>query len=136
MLEKFDPSRYALSKFYYNIDAYLYSMGADEETGDSEFGGWYGLFAGPFGPSAEDIIEFDLTDDDVQYLSHMAGAILCENSQGFVSSVHYEDNDTLGYEWAKCNKPPSCFHCGEELDDNGMCPECDTEDEDESEEEE
>lgn len=103
MLEKFDPSRYALSKFYYNIDAYLYAMGADKETGESEYDGWYGLFAGPFEPSAEDIIEFDLTDDDVQYLSHMAGAILRENSQGFVNSWHYEDNDSLGIGWAECN---------------------------------
>lgn len=117
MLEKFDPSRYALSKFYYNIDAYLYAMGADEETGESEYGGWYGLCAGPFEPSAEEIIEFNLTDDDVQYLSRMAGAILCEDSQGSVSSRHYEDNDSLGIAWATCN-------------------ECEDEDEDEDDESE
>lgn len=103
MLEKFDPSRYALSKFYYNIDAYLYSMGADEETGESEYGGWYGLFAGPFEPSVDDIKEHDLTEDDIQYLSHMAGAILRENSQGFVSSTHYENNDDLCTSWSVVN---------------------------------
>jgi len=127
MLEKFDPSRYALSKFGLNIDAYLYGMGADEEVGESDYGSWYGLFTGPFEPSADDIIEFDLTDDDIQYLSHMAGAILCEDSQGSVASWHYEKRATLDQKWklVQAFDSPKCPICGEVTEEDvDICKDC------------
>ena len=83
-------SSYGLGKFSLNVDAYIYAESADRETGDCEHGGWYGLYRGPFEPTAEERAEFSLTPDDVEYLATLQGAILCEDSQGFVQGDHYD----------------------------------------------
>ena len=100
----------APGKFSDTLDEYLYSVAgegfADDEAGDSSEGiGWFGLIRGPFA-SDEHIDNFDasgLDAEDRESLRYMNGAIISEDSQGFVSTRVYDasEGDQLDRDWAQ-----------------------------------
>ena len=71
----------------------------DEEIGDACEGPvWFGLLRGPF----MDITEADgepLNEQEREFLASLAGAIVEESSDGFVSVTYYEDSDELERAW-------------------------------------
>lgn len=81
---------YGPGKFSTYADAYIYELsmdgGADEEVGEAQYDSWYGLMRGPF---------------DHPQLKKFAGAILFENSQGFVEATFYESKKKLESEWKR-----------------------------------
>ena len=102
------------SKFDSRADELVYAItfdGSCESTGDvNENGRWYGL------------IEFDDTDDEIiaaiaaEYdLIEPAGAIVSEDSQGFVKVGYYDDGIELRKEWAQCEAECAL---GDESDDD------------------
>lgn len=95
---------YGPGKFDTILDSFVYSMsldgGADEEIGESESFGWYGLLRGPF--TDEDVDRLNeiaaeqkddpLTDEEEEMLlGSKGGAIMSEVSTGL---VHIEYFDT------------------------------------------
>ena len=97
--------RYALGKFDLEVDAYLYDVsldgGADEEVGSSTEGaGWYGLMRAPLVHSEQRAKEYGLTDEEVSFLQSKAGAILFEDTQGFVTVEYYDTAEELENAWA------------------------------------
>lgn len=94
------------------IDEWAHVMtmaGCDDEAGDvAERGEWYGLMRGPFkadGPFADitpvAIAEYGITDDELAYLAAVAGCIVREDNQGFVSVAWYDDAATMERDWAE-----------------------------------
>lgn len=89
------------------LTPYLHELsmaGCDDETGDVSEGGWYGLLRGPFrseGPFADVTPTADLTADERAYLSQLAGVILCEDENGFVSAILFDEYeaDKMAEEW-------------------------------------
>ena len=91
---------YGPGKFATIVDSYVYDAsldGCDEETGSvDEVGAWYGLLRGPIDVTAD-----DLTLAERAYLSAAkGGAIVSEDSQGFVDVVCYETAEALNAAWA------------------------------------
>lgn len=87
----------------------------DETTGDAETVGWYGLIRGAIqteecgqcgcahivgfvGDCRNDAHRLDA--DESPFLSAIAGAIVREDSQGFVSVQYFETAVALAEEWA------------------------------------
>jgi hypothetical protein len=91
------------------IDEWIYSLslnGCDDEAGDcQEFGKWCGLLKGPFkadGPFRDlAVTDGDLTDDEVAFLGTRAGAVVTEDSQGFVSVSYWHSPDKLDAHWQR-----------------------------------
>jgi hypothetical protein len=78
------------------LDAYVYEVsldGTDEECGDALTIGWYGLINGPI---PYDPATANLTIEEAEELSKAVGAIIHEDTQGFVTVTYY--NGSLGYE--------------------------------------
>ena len=80
---------YGPGKFSTYLDVYLHELVGngccDEETGDcSTQGIWYGLFRGNF---------------EHPQLFDVAGAIISENDQGFVSARTFQDSASLEKAW-------------------------------------
>jgi len=77
----------------------------DEEAGDvSEFGRWYGLVRGPFilGDLARNFPKewSELDAEDHATLRHAVGAIITEDTQGFVDIETYTSLKKLNKVWA------------------------------------
>jgi hypothetical protein len=95
----------------------LYSLsldgGGDEEAGDVDITGHYTLLRGPFDQETTNRLqgEFDLNNDEVKFLRSLAGAILREGSQGFVSAQYFTEADKLEEAWdevlTECQKENS-----------------------------
>lgn len=89
---------YGPGKFSLEIDAAVYDAslegGADEEIGDVETTGWYGILRGAIDPPA------DATPEEKAFLAAQAGAIISEDSQGFVSVEYYESETELEDAWS------------------------------------
>lgn len=92
------------------IDEYLHRVslnGSDEELGESEDFGWYGLFKVEKGDLAQDIAEVmeedkeKLTKEEESFLRNVVGAIICENSQGFVDVTWFTNKRTRDEAWKK-----------------------------------
>lgn len=96
---------YGPGKFQTFVDAYLYSWsldGTDDQVGESDSTGWYGLLQGPFAYKFDESDYLpELNSDEVAYIEHLAGVILFENSQGFVYVTAYESDSELESSWAK-----------------------------------
>ena len=89
---------YGPGKFNTMLDAYVYSVSLEGSTDDeisSEYSGtWYGLIRhGHTIWSDQDPDREALTEAEADYLRACAGAILTEDTQGFVY-VEYFDNMT------------------------------------------
>ena len=94
------------------IDEIVHCMsleGCDEEEGScSENGYWYGLLRGPFKSegefaniSATARLDFKITRGEIRFLADVAGAIVKETDQGFVSVEYYDDVDRMREDWAE-----------------------------------
>lgn len=96
--------RYGPGKFDTMLDAYVYDLslnGCDEETGESETTGWYGLLRGLL--IDEPFLECTLTAAEVDYVrAHAAGAIVSEDSQGFVHVEYFDTAIALDRAWQEC----------------------------------
>jgi hypothetical protein len=105
------------------IDQYAYELslqGCDEEVGEVDALGWYGLFRGPLCKADESpaVDGERLTDAEVAYMATVAGAIVCEDSPvGFVNVMWYRDAEELERDWATI--VADCGQDGDEADDDG-----------------
>jgi hypothetical protein len=96
---------YGPGKFNTILDSYVYSVsldgGCDEETGDANYSGWYGLMRNghtifrDHDPHLE-----SLNDDERDKLTSCAGVILREDSNGFVYVDYYNTNEDLDRAWS------------------------------------
>ena len=100
---------YGPGKYDTMLDAYIHDLsmnGCDEECGDTQDGLWYGLLRGiqvemPF----SDIAAGRLTDDELAFLrQHRAGAILSEDSQGFVTVDYFTSQRSIEAAWHRAVK--------------------------------
>jgi hypothetical protein len=80
----------------------------DDECGTTDAGGWFALFRGPLDGADVDrtmLVDHDFCtthiDEAVAQLQAMAGAILWQSSQGFVSSTVYTDTQELNTAWGE-----------------------------------
>jgi hypothetical protein len=103
----FSAEGYGTSKFDCPATEMLYEEslegGASGECGDAGTTGWYGLVRGPF---------------HHPQLKPFAGAILEENSQGFVVSEFYETKKDLHDTWKRINDEVSATEEGDGEKDN------------------
>lgn len=80
---------YGPGKYDNYATAHLHELsmdGADDECGDANTTGWYGLLKGPF---------------EHPQLKKYKGAIVEENSDGFVSSALFTSKAALDKKWKK-----------------------------------
>lgn len=92
----------------------------NEEAGDVEGPGFYGLVDG--GIDADTIYSFareegfdDFTDDEIDYLGAISGAIVFENSNGFVWVTYYDTTKDLERDWQEVLQTVEKFE--EEVED-------------------
>jgi hypothetical protein len=98
---------YGPGKFSTVLDSYVYGVsldgGTDDELGSvSENGHWYGLMR--HGHSIfkdHDPLLETLTESEGEYLKSCAGAILSEDSQGFVYVEYFATMAELDAKWAE-----------------------------------
>lgn len=99
-------TRYGLGKYNLNADAWLHSLETDDETGDCETTGWYGLYrtevCGSIGftVDAKDKTEFVLSAEDIEFIESRIGAIAYEDSQGFVTVEWFASTVELDKAWS------------------------------------
>jgi hypothetical protein len=84
------------------IDTYVDSGSYDEDIGESDTTGFYGLLRGI---SVDEIWKEakadgeELTKEEVEFLESQAGAIIYEDSQGFITVSYYDDESELNESW-------------------------------------
>ena len=94
---------YGLGKFASILDSYVWEVsmdGADEEVGDVDSGGWYGLMRD--GASIVNSIVSNgetLTTAEDALLAGSIAVILSEDSQGFVSVDYFDTAEELDAAW-------------------------------------
>ena len=101
-------TQYGPGKFSFLVDALAYDAsmdGCDEQCGESDTTGWYGILRGPIDPpqtsDGAPLWGKRLSEDDRAFLAdHKAGAIVCEDSQGFVAVDWFSDAEWLESRWA------------------------------------
>ncbi len=91
------------------VDSLLHVLsldGVDDEIGEADTTGWFGLVTWESGEVvtllnevAEEEGEEPLNEAEVREYSPTVGAVIGENSQGFVSVKWYDDKETLRQEW-------------------------------------
>jgi len=130
-------------KFSSELDELLYQAsldgGPDEEVGDAQDFGWYGLMR--LKPDDSDYF-IDLADeggwDDPEgawdQLKGKAGAIIYEDSQGSVDVTYYATEDALNKAWDKILQEADEFY-GEEGEEEEEEEEGEEEEEEEQENE-
>jgi len=91
-------------KFRTDLDSDIYELslegGPDEELGDAQDFGWYGLMSD--GQSIVDDLRglgVELDDEGYEFLKDKAGCILNEDSQGFVTVTYYDTTKELEKAW-------------------------------------
>jgi hypothetical protein len=97
---------YGPGKFSTILDSYVYSVsldgGCDEETGDANCGGCYGMMRNgrtifrDHDPSLE-----SLNEDEREALTSSAGVILSESSDGFVYVRYFATDAELDAAWSR-----------------------------------
>jgi hypothetical protein len=103
------------------IDEVAYEMTLDSYTtaecwGASTGSGWYGLLEGAVvGQPYADLGDINLTEDELQYLRSVVGAIVHENNEGFVDVTWYDDAKKLITDWTVIEDE----HAGKDLE--GYC---------------
>lgn len=78
--------------------------GAAEELGEADGFGWYGKIEGAIEATDEQIRNYDLSQDDIDYLAAVAGAIVSEDSNGFVSVEWYTSRGNLERAWRRLER--------------------------------
>ena len=111
--------------------AYQFTMnGADEEVGESDSFGWFGLLKtkmpGDFVPDIEAMMKevdpdnLPLTDTERAFLKRVVGCVVYENSQGFIDVTWYTNKRALETAWRGINKEYEAFDAqaeGADVDD-------------------
>ena len=74
----------------------------DDECGEVDAHGWFGLIRGPINGFGNDAIpaDPDLTADELDELAEAVGPIVTEDAQGFVSGGVYTEPAHLEADWA------------------------------------
>ncbi len=108
------------------VTSFIWDMslngGADEEAGDVETMGWYGLMKGKlveaakFGAKEQGM---KLTPDEVKFLRSRAGVILSEDSNGFVGADYYQTEKALEEAWKEIQKEEEEYSEEEEGEGEG-----------------
>jgi hypothetical protein len=75
--------------------------GPDDQMGSADELGWYARFDGWLSPDDNIRDDLELTPEALDELASMAGAILYENDQGFVSADLYDTPEELEEAWAQ-----------------------------------
>lgn len=84
------------------IDSFIGAGDFDEEIGESEFDSFYGILRGDLVEIARQGAQDEgetLTLAEEKFLKSQAGAIVNENSQGFVDVSYYADDEELEEAW-------------------------------------
>ena len=93
---------YESTKFDSAITEYAYDVsldgGPDEETGEAQYSGWYGIMRSPILRDGGSSVE-PLASEDVETLKSIAGLILYEDSQGFVYATLFDTKEELETSW-------------------------------------
>jgi len=102
--------RYGSGKFNTVLDSYVYATsldgGADEELGEADTFGWYGVLTG-----GDDLLsavereardhDDELTEEEAELLRESAGVILSEDSQGFAYVDYFDHKRDLVKAWRR-----------------------------------
>jgi len=109
---------YGMGKFDSMVDSFLHADGnVDEETGESDGPGWYGLLVGDILETAErgaEMMNDTLTEGEREELKGTAAVILSEDSQGFVSSRYFDTAAEARKVWKQVEKEVAGFYEDEE----------------------
>lgn len=114
--------RYGPGKFTLMIDAYVYDLSLDgpsDECGQADTTGWYGLMEGALYDLNAPVHTADLTEDERTFLASVTGAIVSENSQGFVYVEYYETAEALRTAWEAITAEVAEAEADEDDDDGG-----------------
>lgn len=107
---KLNLTPYGPGKFSMMVDSVAYAVsldGCDDETGDVESGGWFGLLRGAIqvDPPFADLTAQELSADDRAYLAQFPGGVIIEeDSSGFVSVCYYRTEAGLNGAWGELNR--------------------------------
>lgn len=117
---------YGPGKFDTELDAVVYGLvevGGDEEAGDIETTGLYTLLTGftagdgPFADfTAEQVRE--MTPEERAFIRRQVGAIVLENSDGFVSVFYYDREADLDDAWTDVVNDVEALDNGAEPEDH------------------
>jgi hypothetical protein len=106
-------TKYGPGKFNLLVDAIAHAytmMGAhDDETGDVETSGWFGSIRGPIDPEGMEQASRLSTADREFLAMNVGGAIVSEDSQGFVSVDFFRTEAELDEEWERIVEKVSEF---------------------------
>lgn len=99
------------------IGSLINDLGTDEDLGDSETFGWYGLLRDGESILAQ-LLESgaEVTEEEAENLRTSAGVILHEDSQGFVDVDYYDTEDELEEAWSDLEDEYSEFAEDEDLE--------------------
>jgi hypothetical protein len=91
------------------IDEYVHRVsmvGCDDTAGSVQELGWAGLIRGELAPTQEFLQEFEFlfTQEELKFLASVAGAIIEEDDQGFVSVSYFDSADKLERTWANIQR--------------------------------
>ena len=97
---------YGPGKFNTIVDSYVYAVslddGCDDEVGESDSFGWYGLMRhGSTIFRDHDPMCEPLNDAERDLLTESAGVILSEDSQGFVAVEYFDTTEELDAAWSQ-----------------------------------
>ena len=82
------------------VSAKLSEGWADEELGDVQGFGYYAFLRGPLEADENDIKEFELDSDDVEWLLEQKAIIAHEDNQGFLDVDGYTSLGQAKEDWA------------------------------------
>lgn len=105
---------YGPGKFHTLIDLYIYHLDTDEELGDVQDFGWYGILRDLERSEVEEIAreEFNdsLTVEEQGLLDDTVGAIVSEDSQGFYNVELFDNSDKLEADWEALRDEADLFY--------------------------
>ena len=118
--------RYGLGKFDTMLDSFLWTAaldgGPDEELGEVEGFGWYGLMIGDLLEAAGRVAKEEgdeLTEEEREEMAATKAVIMSEDNQGFVSMDYFEDEKEAREKWAEIEAGYESFSSEEGEDGEG-----------------
>lgn len=93
---------YGPGKFDTMLDSFLYTLDPDDEIGDSQELGWFGIYRGlevHEVAAAAGLDKEKLTSAEREFIEGSVGAIAGEDNQGFVSVDYFEDEEEMESRW-------------------------------------
>ncbi|MCP5101890.1 MAG: hypothetical protein GY950_00840 [bacterium] len=106
--------QYGPGKFHTLLDLYIYHIETDDDLGDVQDFGWYGIIRdlelSEVEAVARDEFKDTLTAAEKELIRDTAGAIVSEDSQGFYSVELFEDSDALEADWENLEAEADKFY--------------------------